>query len=248
MVLIDERVGSRELLSGLRGLGIDADLAGRLDADFQFTGLGPTGMVLIGIERKAIQDLLNSMRDRRLAGQQLSRMTACYDVCYLVVEGVWRRQRGTGAVEIMNGAWRSSRGGHKYAEVDRFLCSLEQLAGLRLRRTGDEEETCAVLADLYSWWQKEYEEHRSLEAIYAPPPDTRVQRGHRATAFRREPTLKEKWAAQLPGVDARAIEIAAQFSSAREMADADVERWMEVGCRVGRKTAENIVGAINAQV
>lgn len=244
MILVDARVGSRELLTGLRGLGVDAEIAGQLDADFQFTGEGPVGTILIGVERKAIPDMLASMRDRRLAGQQLSRMTSCYDVCVLVIEGIWRRQRGTGFVEIMNGSWRTSRGSHRYSEVDRFLCSLEQLAGLRIRRTADEEETCAQIADLYSWWQKPYDEHKSLDSIYAPPPDTRVQRGHRAVVFHREPTLKEKWAAQLPGIDSRAIDVAASFESARDMADADVSRWMQVGCRIGKKTAENIVEAV----
>jgi ERCC4-type nuclease len=221
-------------------------LAGQIDSDFQFTGEGPVGTVLIGIERKEISDMLASMRDRRLAGQQLSRMTSCYDVCYLVIEGIWRRQRGTGFVEVMNGSWRTSRGSHRYAEVDRFLCSLEQLAGLRIRRTADEEETCAQIVDLYSWWNKPYDEHKSLDSIYAPPPDTRVRRGHRAAIFHREPTLKEKWCAQLPGIDSRAIDVAASFESAREMANADVERWLQVGHRIGKKTAEGIVEAISA--
>jgi ERCC4-type nuclease len=248
MILIDSRVGSRELMQGIRKLGVDCELAGMLAADFQFVGEGPVGSVLIGIERKQISDMLQSMRDRRLAGQQLSAMTSCYDVCVLIVEGIWRRQRDTGFVEVLNGSWRAARGSYHYAELDKFLCSLEQLAGLRIRRTADEEETCAQIADLYSWWQKDYEDHKSLDAIYAPPPDTRVQRGHRAVVFHREPTLKEKWAAQLPGVDSRAIQVAASFESAREMANADVERWLQVGHRIGKKTAEGIVEAIRHEV
>jgi ERCC4-type nuclease len=249
LILVDERIGSREQLQTLRGLGVDAELGGKMDSDFQFTGYGPDGAVLsLGIERKSIQDLLNSMRDRRLAGQQLGRMIDTYDVCYLVVEGIWRRGRGTGMVEILQRDWRASRGGHRYAEVDRFLCSLEELTGLRLRRTADEEETCAAIADLYLWWQKPYESHTSTRVIYAPGP-TIKQKGNRPKLFRHEATLLEKWVVALPGVDDRAIEIAKNFSSPRDMANADIDRWAAIhGQRVGRKTAQNIVEAISAEV
>lgn len=248
MILVDERVGSRELLQGLRGLGIDADLAGKLDADFQFTGEGPTGAILVGIERKEIQDLLNSKRDHRLAGHQLGPMTDAYDRVYVIVEGYWRRGRGTGLVETRNGSgWSAARGRVYYAEIVHFLSRLEEYAEIRVGRTGDEEETVGLIAGLYTEWQEPYEERRrKIQVVYAPGPDTRERRGHRASVFRRKATLKEKWAAQLPGVDSRAIEVARQFKSAREMADADVERWLEIeGLRIGRKTAENIVEAVN---
>ncbi len=216
-----------------------------MDADFQFTGCGPDGATFcLGIERKTIQDLLNSMRDRRLAGQQLGRMIDTYDVCYLVVEGIWRRGRGTGLVEIMNGSWRASRGGHRYAEVDRFLCSLEELTGLRLRRTADEEETCAAIADLYLWWQKPYEAHTSTRVIYAPGPSIK-QKSNRPKMFRHEATLLEKWVVALPGINDRAIEIAKNFTSPKDLANADMDRWLGIsGQRIGKKTAQTIVEAI----
>jgi ERCC4-type nuclease len=242
MVLVDSRVGSRELLATLRGFGVDADLADRLDADFQFTGNGEDGEVLAGIERKTIQDLLNSMRDRRLAGSQIKAMSKAYDIRYLIVEGYWRRGRSTGLVEILNGHWGASRGAHRYAEVDRFLCSLEELAGIRVWRTGDEEETCAAVADRYQWWQKPWSDHTSMRVVYAPEPERK--RG-RARLFSGETTLVEKWIAQLPGVDGRAIELAKYFASGLDLAEADVDRWMTItGLRIGEKTAKKIVGAI----
>ena len=245
MILVDERVGSREQLQTLRSLGVDAELGGRLDADFQFDGFGPHGSVLIGLERKTIQDLLNSMRDKRLAGQQLGGMLNCYDICYIVVEGIWRRGRGTGLVEVLNGSWRPSRGNHRYAEVDRFLCSLEELAGLRIRRTADEEESCAAIADLYLWWQKPYEEHKSLRVAYAPAPKA-ARKGHRPQMFRSAPTLLETWVNALPGiVDGRAIEIAKNFVSPRDLANADLDRWLAIkGQRIGKKSAQKILEAI----
>mgnify|MGYP001559378615 CR=1 FL=1 len=254
MVLVDARVGSRELLQGLRGLGIDAELGGNLSADFQFSGCGPApaSTVLIGIERKTIQDLLNSIRTRRFEGQQLSPMLDCYDCCYLVVEGAWRRGKGTGLIEIPRGRgeWGAPRGSFHYAEVSHFLIRLEEFAGVRVRRTYDEDETCAAIADLYTEWAAPYEERlRKLQRIYAPPPDFPIRKdGKRVRAFavQQAPSLAAKWIAQLPGVDSRAVELAERFRSARDVANADVEDWLSIkGLRVGRKSAEKIVEAVN---
>jgi len=250
VILVDDRVGSRELLAGLRGLGCDADLAGRLDADFQFTGCGPDGTLLVGIERKEIQDLLNSKRDHRLAGHQLGPMTDAYDRVYLVVEGYWRRGRGTGLIETRNGDWRTARGRVSYAEIVHFLSRLEEHGGIRVFRTGDEEETVGLIAGLYSEWQEDYRERlRKVQVVYAPGPDTREKKGHRPSVFRRKPTLKELWVHSLPGIEGRSIDIAKHFTSARDVAESDVARWLGIkGLRIGKKTAETIVEAIGAQV
>lgn len=243
MILVDSRTGSRELLDSLRKLGVDAEIAGKLDADFQFTGNGPDGDVLVGVERKALEsDLLKCVRDRRLAGSQIAPMQLAYDVRYIVVEGVWRRQRGTGMLEVLNGKWREPRGRFHYAEVDRFLCSLEELGDLRVWRTADEEETCAAIADRYLWWQKEWDEHRTDRAVYAPPPD-RPKKGSRARLFHADPSLLQCWLAQLPRVDERAWDLAKYFESAGDMAAAGVVEWTKIP-GIGRKTAEGIVGAI----
>jgi ERCC4-type nuclease len=241
MILIDERVGSREFLQKIRGLGVDAELAGKIPADFQFTGNGDGRQVLVGIERKTIQDLLNSMRDRRLAGSQVGGMLQTYDVACLVVEGIWRRQRESGLVEIQNGKWRAARGSYRYSEVRSFLCSLRELGDIRIWRTGDEEETCADIVCEYLWWQKQWHDHRTAKSVYAPPPKPRT--GHRAHTFRHETTLLEEWLSRLPHIDSRAIELAQYFSSARDMAEADVDRWTTIK-GIGKKTAEQIVEAI----
>jgi ERCC4-type nuclease len=228
-------------------MSVDAEVAGQIDADFQWTGNGPDGEVLVGIERKAVPDLLQSMRDRRLAGVQIGRMLQTYDICSLVVEGIWRRQRDTGLVEMPNGiGWHAARGRFHYREVCGFLASLHNLGAVHVWRTNDEEETCAWLASEYLWWQKPWTEHRSHMSVYAPPPE-RKSNGTRARMFRPETTLLERWLACLPHVDSRAIELAECFSSARDMADADVDRWMTVGHRIGKKTAQQIVEAIGGE-
>lgn len=244
LILVDERVGSRELLSRIRALGTDAELAGKLDADFQFMGNGEDGAVLIGLERKTITDLFDSMRSGRLAGHQVGTMMRTYDVLYLIVEGYWRRGRGTGVVEVRNGEWRAARGNVRYSEVMRFLASLRELGNIRTWRTADEEETSAYIVEEYAWWQKEWSAHRTAQTIYSA--DTGQPKGRRTHMFRHEASLVEKWLVQLPGVADRAGELARHFSSARDLADADEDRWCEIkGLRIGRKTAAKIVEAIN---
>lgn len=245
MILIDERTGSRELLTNIRSIGTDAEIAGQLAADFQFSGCGPDGSVLVGFERKTITDLFDSMRSGRLAGRQIGTMLQTYEVCYLVVEGYWRRGRGTGLVEIRNGEWRAARGNIRYSEVVRFLASLRELGDVRVWRTADEEETSAYICEEYAWWQKPYAEHRTARTIYAAEPKLN-RKGHRPTVFRHEATLLEKWIVQLPGVQDRATEIAKYFSSPRDLADADLDRWLTIrGLRIGKKSARTIIEAIN---
>ena len=248
MILVESSVGSRELLSRIRAYGADADLCPHIKADFQFTGNGQDGPLLCGVERKAIQDLLNSMRDKRLAGSQIGPMLMTYDVRYMVVEGLWRRGRDTGLLEVRNGTWHTARGNFRYSEVARFLASLRELADIRVWRTADAEETAAWLAEEWHWWQKEWTEHRTDKTLYMPEPGER-RHSTRARMFRHDVSLCEYWIARLPHVDSRARDLAKYFVSARDMADASEERWMAIqGQRIGRKTAKDIVDAVNREV
>lgn len=245
MILVDERVGSRELLYSIRAIGGEAELAGQLDADFQFVGNGPQGPLLIGIERKTITDLIGSMRSGRLSGRQIGTMQQTYDICYLIIEGYWRRGRNGGMVEVRYGDWKTVRGQVRYSEVVRFLASLREIGGVHVWRTADEEETSAYLVEEHAWWQKQWSEHKVARTIYTAPVE-RKQKSHKPSLFRSEASLLEKWIVQLPGVQDRAIDLAKHFSSPRDLADADVDRWLQIkGLRVGRKTAEKIVEAIN---
>ncbi len=242
MILLDERVGSRECLDGLRRLGADAEIAGRLDADFQFTGNGEHGDILIGIEKKTISEFLTSIRTRRLAGAQVGPMQLTYDIRYLVIEGIWRRGRDNGIVEVLNGKWEAARGAFRYAEVQGFIASIEEFAGLRVWRTADEHETAAAVVDRYTWWQKEWDEHKLARTIYAPVA-ARPKQGTRASLFHSKPTLLECWLAQLPRIDARAYELAKYFESAGMLAQASIKDWIRIP-GIGRKTADQIVDAI----
>lgn len=240
MILVDERTGSRELLQSIRNFGCDAELTKLDAADFAFSGCGPEGDVYVGVERKTISDLVQSMRSRRLAGFQHVQMSRIYDECYLFVEGLWRRGRDTGLLEVRNSTWHVLRGNIRYAEADRFLCSLQHQGGIHIWRTADEEETAAAVSDRYLWWQKPWHEHTAMQSLYAPQFEPKRE-GHKP---RRQSTLLENIAAQLPGIDSKADRVAAHFTSVREMVQADEKEWMKVE-GVGKVGAKKIVEAIH---
>lgn len=250
MLLVESSVGSRELLDRIRALGVPAELAPGIDSDFQWIGNGEDGPVLVGVERKTIQDFLNSMRERRLEGVQLPKMVNCYDRIYLIIEGTYRKGLdGWLEIPVKGGEWRPAKGNHRYSESDTFLCRLEEMWGVRAWRTFDERETAAVLANRYMWWQEEWLDHRPLRTVYAPEPERKNERRHKPLGFQEAPSLAEKWAAQLPGVDGRAVEIAARFKSARHMAMADEAEWLQLtkGLRTGKKSVETIVREIERE-
>ena len=62
----------------------------RMDyGDAMVTGNGPCGQVDIGIERKRIGDLVNSITTGRLSGHQLPGLLAQYYKVYIIVEGMY---------------------------------------------------------------------------------------------------------------------------------------------------------------
>lgn len=245
MILVDERVGSRELLSDLRKYGVDADLGGRMAADFEFTGNGPDGpsSLLIGFERKTISDLLDSMREKRLAGSQTKAMIDTYDRRYLIVEGLWRAGEGHGLIETLQGRdWRVARGQFRYSEVIRFLASMREFAGFIEWRTSTQIETARYIAEEWHWWNdKLWSEHSTHRTLYNPDPTKRAN--GRPSLWRRDSPLLELWLGKLPRIDSRTEEFSTYFESAQDMANAPVCRWERIK-GIGSKSAKDIVDVI----
>ena len=86
-VQVDDRVGSRELLPELKRLHIPAEKVRLPFADAAFEGNGPAGPVKVGIERKTIYDLMQSMTTGRLSAHQLPGLVQNFDHRWIVVEG-----------------------------------------------------------------------------------------------------------------------------------------------------------------
>src|SRR5260370_42363568 len=91
MMLIDEREPIEEMQILLRPHGKDV-YSQHLDfGDYAFDGYGPRGVVLVGVERKRIDDIVNSIHSGRFAGHQLPGLIETFDYSYLVIEGMFRR-------------------------------------------------------------------------------------------------------------------------------------------------------------
>lgn len=205
MVLIDPRAGSGDLLDPIaRRLNGQACHSMLESGDVAFEGNGPDGPINVGIELKTLSDMLTSMRTGRYI-DQLDRMLMDYQVIYLFIEGVWRPD-DEGLIEVPNhGSWRPlntstreqakrGRGAYyTYAELDKFIISLEEKRDVVVCRVprfpnSSRLETVTMLIDRYTWWQKPWDSHSSVEKI-------KIQSGNLMAG---KATVLRRVAAQLP--------------------------------------------------
>lgn len=248
MMLLDDRESDLAYLSpALKNLGVD-NATCRLDfGDACFIGHGADSSgapceVAVGLERKRLNDLISSMQDRRLSGHQLRGMARAYQYTFLFVEGMWRGG-DHGAVEIYSGGgWKpyyTRRGGGartwsgaaiSYRQVMNYLTTLELVGGVHVRFTSTNEQTAHQYAALYHWFtEKPWHEHQSCNEIYAKGRG--VQRdlpGGRKLAETSKPHFARLVAMQIPHIDGRERYVVKHFGSARAMANATVEEWVNL--------------------
>jgi ERCC4-type nuclease len=181
MITVDNRGGSLGLdgakrrLNDLRSCGADAEL-GRLDfGDYGFAGNGPDGTtVMVGVELKRTQDLLLSLRGKRLVGHQLPGLNGMYDFPWLVTEGIWRSGAG-GAFEHYQGTWQGATIGTRPLSMSTIqawiLSAITPYPKVKYWHTGRAAETAGFISTLHRWWtEKAYEDHRTSQCVYIPPP------------------------------------------------------------------------------
>jgi ERCC4-type nuclease len=208
--------------------------------DYCWEGNGPHGMVLIGVERKRIRDLLSCIRTGHLHGLQTAGMHDTYDECYLLVEGIVRSNPDDGLLEegTRNG-WRQVMLGHQafmWEWMDHFLITTELQTRFRVWRTGTQEESATQLASLFRYWQKEWGDHKSARVFYRRP-DPVVANG--PLPFRR------RAAKELTSIGyEKSIHIANHFRTARDMALAGESEWMKIP-GIGETLAKSIVNEWN---
>lgn len=247
MITIDDRENPGENPSlDLQPLIEAAGARTKLDhlpfGDYSFTGNGPLGpgLALIGVERKRIKDLLSSMRTGRLHGHQLPGMLAYYDYCYLIVEGIVRRNPDNGLLEMgtSGGQWRevvlgSSR--FMWEQFDHFLCTTEHTP-VKVRRTSGARESAETIVSLFHYWNgKLWSEHKSCKVIYTPP-DPVIASG--------ELPLVRRWAKELHGVGyEKCLAVEEKFGTSRVMACAPVSEWLKIP-GIGEIIAERAVREI----
>ncbi len=233
MILVDDRVGAAEIAPLLN----NSHVICRLEfADFVWAGNGANGSVGVGVERKRLLDLLQSMTTGRLSSHQMVGLIHDYDWVYLLVEGIWR-PNGAGILERLNrnGRWTTLiPNGKQYMarEVWNFLNTLQIMCGVMVIQTANEKETAKWLDAAHGWWQKKWNSHKS---------HLRFQQPHDQYAQLAKPNLTTKVAAQFGGVGwDKAHKLGAHFPSPTALLSASKEELIAVE-GVGTKIADQII-------
>ena len=237
MIYVDDRVGSVELVDYLPP---QLTCVRRLEfGDFAFIGVGHNNETwLIGIERKKLRDLINSMVSGRFAGHQLIGLTNSYAVKYLVVEGVFRGDPTTGLLQIRRGrTWETLLQGSRTFKTREIWCYLNTLsikAGVYVVMTYNINETSQWLLSMYNWWRKDWDKHKSH--LQAKQPET--------VSFTRH-SLVRRMASQIHGVGwERAKLISKRFDSVTQMTNATREDWIAIP-GIGRGLSESIYNELH---
>ena len=239
-IRIDTRAGSVSLIVPLREKGLTVEEAFLPAGDVEIVGRGVKDEpVLVGVEYKTWSDLLQSMRNGRLA-DQLRKMRQGYQVRWLLVEGRVRQPGRTLEVWDKN-RWFAVPGRFTYQEVTSRLATIAA-SGVQLWRTESQDESLRWLRAQYYWWTlNKWEDHSSLGDFFHPPYGE-------GTLLAEEPTYTHKIALDLPGLGPLKSKRAAErFSSPREMMNADSGTWQTVE-GVGEVAAQKLVDVCTGKI
>ena len=136
--------------------------------DIVFTGNGPDGDVLIGVEYKQVSDLAGCIRSGRLTGTQIPGMMKAYDFCFLLVEGNYQADAPNGKLIVPFKGGNGIRYGLQYSAFDNFLTSLSVLSpyvygkSLIVKKSMNIRDTIEILWNLYAFFSKPWNEHNSM--------------------------------------------------------------------------------------
>lgn len=236
MVYVDRRAGSAELWPLLVQRQTPAELTTLEFGDCAIDGHGPQGGVLVGVERKVIRDLVQSLTTGRLSGHQIPGLTAAYPYRWLLVEGSYRADE-SGNLEVPGFSRRGHKGwdrlGLKVAALDGYLLTLTLRAGIYIQRTYSIHESAEWLSSLHRWWQKPWADHKAHLALHQPQVDGRMWE---------QPNTVQRMAACLPGIGGeKSAAVADQFASPLAMALASEAEWRQVagiGPTIARRVSQ----------
>lgn len=232
LILIDRREGSADLTKHIpNSVLVELDFG-----DASFAGNGPDGPVEIGVERKRIGDLINSIMSGRLSGHQIPGMLETYYRSYLIIEGLCKENPHTGMVEVRRGIeWKEIRTGTRtirVRDIFLYLTTLEVMTGVIVRKTTGIKGTAAQIIWLSDWWGKRWEEHKGHLTMHKTPPPA---------VFLKKPSTLRRIAAELPSVGwKRSQAVEEYFGSLKAMVNSTEEQWLEVG-GIGKATAKAVL-------
>lgn len=236
-ILLDRRVGSKELAAPLLQLNVPFELTTLEFGDVAMMGNGPDGVTPLGVERKKVRDLVNSLVSGRLVGHQLPGLVSNYPYAWLVIEGTWR-EGADGLVELPSGKrqWQTMTPTMRGRDLLAWILTLELRGGLKVRQTYDELDTARFVGALHHWWTaKEWREHKSHLALYAPVEQ----------ALYVKPSLTRRWANQLTGVGFdKSVAVERYFPSAFDMVVAHESDWKQID-GIGKGIAKRVIDEIH---
>jgi ERCC4-type nuclease len=239
IVMVDDRVGSAELQLLIRGATKQ-----RLDygdiAIWAPVG-GPEGPVSIGIERKTISDLVNSMNTGRFVGHQLIGLMDSYDVVYLLVEGRYKAN-SDGLLSVWSGnKWRIMSHGSRrftYKEVFNFLNSMTVICGVKILNTETIGHTAQAINSLVLWWSKPWNKH---QAHLQPSKSQQVFDRIAGSIHLIKPGIVHRVAKEITGVGwDKGREVAEHFNTVLDLALATEDELRMVD-GIGPTLARNII-------
>lgn len=250
MILIDPRAGSHQYLAKIKGkVNCKVEHSSLPSGDFAFDGNGPNGRIGIGIELKRLDDMLGSMRQGRLAGDQLVNMNGGYGMTYVILQGRYRpdeegnltvlRKTRDGmkwvVLDISRGNAAMGRM-FKYAELDKHICTLECLKHVCMVRAETSLEVTWQVVNRYLWWQKAWEEHNSGDPI-------KLQ----AEVMFNRVSLRRDIATRIPAIGwKRSKDVAVHFKTTYDMVTASAEEWQEVE-GIGGKIAKDVWSKLRSE-
>ena len=255
MIFVDPRFGSeregqrsshRAVMEALVSLGVEVEPQQLDCGDFAFIGNGPDGPLQIGVELKVVSDFVTSMRSGRLA-EQVGGMVNKYGRSYVVIEGLYRINRRNGLLEVPRGrGYRPLMAGPRpvyWADIEKFITGMEEV-GVRVRRTRSSYETALVINRvLQGFWDKDYDDHTSLQVLRTPVPPLALVREDPATR-------RLRLVAKALGVGIgweRSKAVAERFRSVMGLALADTADWEAIE-GVGKTIARDAHKAIREEI
>lgn len=246
MILVDSRIGSKDLRRPLRARGLDAHLGKIEHGDVEFCGQLEGKTRTVGVEIKTLTDLLGCLASKRYVAGQLPGMLEDYSDVYLIVEGVMR-EATDGVLEVASvftgrnrncmianfRAWGSQRGRRNAwkrammaTDLLSYLTSVEG-AGVRIRMTLDRAGTVACLTSLYKWWQKP--KHNTLRAFYSGDKALSARKLSKRSPLIHvsRPTQQQEFYAGIPGVSwVRSQAVAQAFPLPRDLTAASLSDFL----------------------
>lgn len=240
-VYIDPRIGSKDLYTPLMELNVPVAFKDMESADIRFIGLGQDSQpVQIGIERKRLKDALNSMRTGRFMGFQAVRLAESCQDAVLLVEGAYRAgESGELEMPIGRGIWKPVTLGPStftYRELDNWLNSIAILTPIRVIRSNSVSDTCRIITDLWHWWGKPIEAHKSAFVFHKTTP-THVELA--------KPSFERCVAKELDGVGwEKSRAVVERFPSVLDMVMADPSEWERLP-GIGKVLAQRIHNQLN---